>query len=219
MPQQNGTMHFSVSEEDVESYPVEKDDKVWFKSDIAISDTLPNPHNLPIDPVTIALCKAMGLCWIHLVEACARHEEGYTLQFFRGEEPSLLNLPANHPAVTGKDAHYYSDPEDFFGIGNGAMMLVVDRDVLWSGIRGWPPGATEYKDEGSFTIKGNYPLAKVESYKQQIENGLLLSDIINIPALEHFDIPVTRINWGEDFLTVHLDVHEARERKSHEKAA
>lgn len=122
-----------------------------------------NGHNLPLDPVSIAIAKAMGLNWSEIVSICKEDEEGISLVFQKGKGDNLITLPKSHPINDKKKG----DDEEFIRCGCQSISIMIDEEIYWQAHRIWKEDTEEYIDEGMISIPREYiPESKIASIEQ-----------------------------------------------------
>ena len=165
--------------------------------------TAHNAHNLPIDPVSIAIAAAMGLNWNEIVCSCAAGDDGISLVFRKEEGKDQISLPASHPVndrTRGRD-------EQFIRCGNQSISILIDEDTYWQSYRVWPDEGGDYTDKGTLDVPAEYvPVSTLASYENQIEKGALTLD--QILSWKDADIPqakVLKIEKSDNHVTLYFE--------------
>ena len=149
-----------------------------------------NPHNLPVDPVSIALTRAMGIHWRTLIAMCAIGSDGISVDFTRDEEgPHEIFLPDAHP-MSRHD--YDSIIESWIRCGNQAMSIQIDDHIHWQAHRTWPDGQTGYIDLATLSIPTDrVPLSTFIVLESKAEEGELT--LLDVLSWEDAEIPAAKI--------------------------
>jgi len=165
--------------------------------------TSKNAHNLPVDPVSIAIAAAMGLNWNEIVCSCAAGDDGISLVFRKDEGGDRIVLPASHPVndkVRGRE-------EEFIRCGNQSISILIDEEMHWQCYRGWPDNGGNYTDKGTLDVPMEYvPASTLAAYENQIEKGTLTLD--RILAWKDADIPkakVLKIEKSDSHVTFYFE--------------
>lgn len=159
------------------------------------AEELFNPHNLPVDPVSIALARAMGIQWRTLIAMCPVGSDGISVDFTRDEDgPHEIFLPGTHP-MCGFD--YDPIMESWIRCGNQAMSIQIDDHIHWQVHRTWTDGQTGYIDIATLDVPiDRVPLSTFITLQSKVGEGqLTLQDILSwddaeMPAAKIFDASV-----------------------------
>ena len=136
-----------------------------------------NAHNLPVDPVSIAIAAAMGLNWTEIVNNCSSGDDGISIAFINQEGgPNSIVLPTSHPSLDktkGKNEH-------IIRCGNQSISILIDQDMYWQCYRDWPSEGGNYTDKGTFDVPvERIPESVLTAFHHRMTEGtLLLGDII-----------------------------------------
>lgn len=154
------------------------------------AEELFNPHNLPVDPVSIALTRAMGIHWRTLIAMCAPGSDGISVDFTRDEDgPHEIFLPDTHP-MCGFD--YDPIIESWIRCGNQAMSIQIDDHIHWQAHRIWPEGQTDYIDLATLSIPTDrVPLSTFIVLESKAEEGQLT--LLDVLSWENAEIPAAKI--------------------------
>lgn len=164
-----------------------------------------NSHNVPVDPMTLALTRLMGIDWLGAVAMCGLDDEGYTFTFRAGDGSHELNLPTTHGVLTGRSIYGKTEGE-ILSVGNQTVALILDQNSHWRVSRVWPDDGGPYYDRGEIVVSTPFPTVKLAHLQSRVEDGdLRLSDAIAIPGLE-IDPKVTDLwlNEEESFIQFHF---------------
>ena len=213
MPTYTGTLHVCAKSTDFDSFASKVfDDELKFKADPEIFDlTLDrnlkkhgNAHNLPVDPVSIALAASMGINWKEVVASCAVGDDSVA---FRFEQEAAgwhtITLPATHPALngaTGKEA-------DLIHCNNQSARIMVDGGIGWRCMRVWPDEGGNYSDKGAMHVPRDLiPLSALAAFQGNIDAGTLTLD--QIIMLENVETPaanVRAIEVHDEYVSFYCD--------------
>lgn len=148
-----------------------------------------NAHNLPVDPVSIALAASMGINWKEVVASCATGDDA-TYYLFEEQRcgDHTITLPATHPLLNGA----IGDAAKLIRCSDQFAKIVVDKDIEWRCMRDWPEGSGSYIDKGALYVPRDLiPLSALAAFQANVDAGTLTLD--QIVMLENAKLPSATI--------------------------
>ena len=157
-------------------------------------DTISNPHNIPLDPLSIAFARMMGFSWLAVAELVGPHENGISIDFDGRpdyDQTDTLTLTDDHPCIEGLSYYDYAKTSGIVDTGprladagNQTACITLSRTAMWETTRKWETGESRYVDICHISLNREIPQSVCLGLKQKMEAGQLrLLDIFNIPDL------------------------------------
>ena len=163
-----------------------------FDIDAPLPDKPANPHNLALDPLSIAFARLMGFSWTALASLAGTDDEGITMEFDgRDGGEDVLNLPKDHPCIEGRSFYdtpgskIVDDAPRLIEAGNQSAVLILSGRAMWETVRDWPSKGGAYTDKGILRFNHALPDSVIAGMKTQAQaRKLRLSDVLIMPGLD-----------------------------------
>lgn len=162
-----------------------------------------NAHNLPRDPVSIAIAAAMGMNWGAIVDSCASGDDGISFLFNASDEGfHSINLPPQHPSQ--------NDPQNrFIRCGHQSIEIMIDDQIQWQVARIWPSSSSDgkYIDRAHLSIpRKSIPESLLLTFQDRQSDRLLtLHELLKWEGSEIPDVAVDEISFNGDVVSFNFD--------------
>lgn len=144
-----------------------------------------NAHNLPVDPVSIAIAASMGINWKEVVGSCSTGDDSVEYTFDQQDSgPHSIKLPTTHPLLNGA----VGDAASLIRCSDQFAKIIIDKEIEWRCKRDWPEEGGSYIDTGALYVPRDLiPLSALAAFQANVDAGSLTLD--QIVMVENAEIP------------------------------